>query len=171
MVQDRTLLEGAPMSVAEDRARFARDLRMSVGGMFLTVVAYSAVVVWWWKVAPVAPNQTLDVLEAVFLVVANALMLAAFIYWRKLPTKKMRELSARKFGKAERESGPTPRAVALRKQTFIVAAMLEAPAILGLVLHAMGSPKSHTLVYIGASALGVLWLWLAIPSKAQEVLA
>ncbi|HEY9898746.1 MAG TPA: hypothetical protein V6D00_06150 [Pantanalinema sp.] len=159
------------MSAAEDRARFARDLRTSVGGMFLTVVAYSAIVVWLWKVAPAAQNPTLNLLEVVFLVVANALLLAGFIYWRKLPTKKMKELPARKFGKAEREPGPTPRAIALRTQTFIVAAMLEAPAVLGLVLHAMGAPTSHSLTYIGASALGVLWLWIAIPAKAQEVLA
>lgn len=159
------------MSAAEDRARFARELRMSVGGMFLTVVAYSAIVVWLWKVAPVAANQTLSTLEGVFLVLANALLIAGFVYWRKLPTKKMKELPARKFGKAEREPGPTPRAIALRKQTFIVAAMLEGPAVLGLVLHAMGAPTSHSLTYIGASALGVLWLWLAIPRKAEEVLS
>ncbi|MNY08792.1 hypothetical protein D3C86_1416650 [compost metagenome] len=139
--------------------------------MFLTVVLYSAIVVWLWKVAPVPMNRTLETLEGIFLVVSNALLIAGFIYWRRLPFKKMKELPARKFGKAEREAGPTPRALAFRKHTFIVAAMLEGPAVLGLVLHAMGAPTSHSLTYIGASALGVIWLWLAIPRKAQEVLA
>lgn len=159
------------MSAAEDRARLARELRMSVGGMFLTVVAYSAIVVWLWKVPVAAPNRTLDTLEGVFLILANALLIAGYLLWRKLPTKKMKDLSARKFGKAEREPGPTPRAIALRKWTFIVAAMLEGPAVFGLVLHAMGAPNSHALTYIGASALGVVWLWLAIPRKVEEVLS
>lgn len=159
------------MATNVDRVRFTRDLRFALGGMFLTVVGYGALVSWLLP-AHRGPFDAAGLmrLELALVGLGLGLLLVGLAMWQRTPTEKMKALSAQKHGKAEREAGLPPRAQALRGRLFIIAALFESPAVLGLVYLTLGGAKAEVFSFIGASLLTVGWLYLRLPQKVDEVL-
>lgn len=157
------------MPAVFDREGYVRMLRNTLLIMFVTILVY-CVVASTFLAPHVRPRAILPAFEAGFVLLALALVGLGLWQWRAMPDARMRELPARKLGKAEREPGWPPRARAVRSKLYVITAILEGPAMLGVILRTMGAPLGVALAFIAFSAAGGGWVYFNIPAKMREVL-
>lgn len=153
------------MSAPQDRDRLVREMRTRVVSMFVVITLYALFLAWFRPSAPVPIT-----VEASFLALALGLLAGGLYVWWKTPTPKIMELAARKLGKAEREPGFAPRAVALRARLRTAAMLVEFAAFVGLVTVTFKDLKIVAAVVTVLSLAALGWLWREMPKKIQEVL-
>lgn len=153
------------MSAPLDRDRLVREMRTRVVSMFVVITLYALFLAWFRPSA----NVPLTV-EASFLALSFGLLVGGIVYWWKTPTPQIMELAPRKFGKAEREPGYAPRAVALRARLRIAAMLVEFAAFAGLVTVTFKDLRLAAAIVTVLSLLALGWLWRELPRKIQGVL-
>lgn len=153
------------MSAPQDRDRLTREMRTRVVSMFVVIALYALFLAWFRPSA----NVPLTV-AAAFLALSVGLLLGGLFVWWKTPTPQMMELAPRKFGKAEREPGLAPRAVALRARLRIAAMLVEFAAFVGLVTVTFKDLRLVAAIATALSLFALGWLWSALPRKIQGVL-
>lgn len=157
------------MPAVFDREGFIRILRTNLLIMFVTILVYSVLAIT--VLAPkVQPPAQLPLIEIGCALLAAALAGLGLWRWRRMADRKLTELPARKVGKAEREPGWPPRALAIRSRLFVITALLEAPALVGVMLRTLGAPLWESALYLVASAALATVVYLDVPAKVKELL-
>ncbi|HEY9856610.1 MAG TPA: hypothetical protein V6D05_12785 [Stenomitos sp.] len=153
------------MSAPQDRERLTREMRTRVVSMFVVVTLYALFLAWFRPSAHVPLT-----VEAAFLALSLGLLTGGLYVWWKTPTPQIMELASRKLGKAEREPGLAPRAVALRSRLRTAGMLVEFAAFAGLVTITFKDLRLAGVIATVFSLLALGWLWRDMPRKIQEVL-
>lgn len=153
------------MSAPQDRERLTREMRTRVVSMFVVITLYALFLAWFRPSAHVPVT-----VEAGFLALSFGLLVAGLFVWWKTPTPQIMALAARKLGKAEREPGLAPRAVALRARLRIASMLVEFAAFAGLVTVTFRELRVAAAVATALSLLALGWLWRDMPRKIQGAL-
>lgn len=82
----------------------------------------------------------------------------------------MMELASRKLGKAEREPGWPPRAMALRTRIRVVTMFLEFGGLIGVLSVGLHGPLVAAALAIALGVLALGWVYVTMPEKARRVL-
>lgn len=153
-------------SVSFDRDQLVREMRASVVTMVVAVALYGAFFLW----IPAKKAGFPVTVHWGLLAVALVLLVIGAWMWQTTPTPKMMELASRKLGKAEREPGWPPRAMALRTRIRVVTMFLEFGGLIGVLSVGLHGPLVAAALAIALGVLALGWVYVTMPEKARRVL-